>query len=113
MRLKATKGRTKRQPWWAITHSRDVGRKTYHYLNVAGKRDRAIVVTTSRLDVGRGAFAMCVNCVTTDCDHARFVAECLTMGVTTIGEERHRDSAPPPAEPPADLEQWRGHDEED
>lgn len=99
----------KRKPWWAIARSDVRARKTYHYLNVAGKRDRAICVTTAALDAGgTGAFAMCINCKSNTCEHAVFVAECVTMGVATIGEERHRDSAPPPSDAPVDIEHFHG-----
>jgi hypothetical protein len=118
MSSRPTKGRRFRQAWWAIVRSVARESKTYHTLNVAhGAQDRPVVVTTSSLAAERtGAFAMCVPCRSNACEHALFVAECVTMGVTTIGAEAHRDSMPLPTEPPPDLEQWSvtddGRDEE-
>lgn len=101
----------KRRDWWAIVRSRETDRKTYHYLNVAGTGERQIVVTTAGAEQTRGAFVMCIDCRSNSCEHAAFVAECVTMGVATLGTET-RDAAPVPDRPPDDLDTFHtGEDE--
>lgn len=105
--------KAKRADWWAIVRSRETARKTYHYLNVAGKHDRHVVVTTAGAQQTRGAFMMCIDCRSNVCEHALFVAECVTMGVTSLGTAAPPDAAPLPDTPPDDLEQWSILHEED
>lgn len=95
---------------WRILRSDRRVKKTYHYLNVDGPRDRQVVVTTKNLDADptSGAFVMCLSCVSNTCEHCKFVSIMVTQGAAFEG---NRADAPPIDAMPSDQESFSGESE--
>lgn len=85
-----TAGRRRRRHWWAIAAQRPHGAKTYYTLNVAGKKDRPIVVTRTTREQRDDAW-LCVDCVKVDCAHVAFVEDVVRVATADAGTDAALD----------------------